>query len=250
MPLDSGVDRPVVLLVEDQGEQYELYSALLVPAGYQVVGVSDGRQAVEYAARLLPDLVVMDLGLPGIDGLQATRSLRSEARTRRIPIVVLTGFVQPAYEDLAFDAGCDAFLSKPCPAEQLLQVIERLMNGRATVLVVEDDDDVRSALGLALVEEGFRVAGARNGQEALDYLHTHGRPRLILLDLMMPVMTGWQFRDAQRSEPGLATIPVIVLSADGNVKTKAASLDVSAVLSKPIDLHVLLNAITTIESRR
>jgi CheY-like chemotaxis protein len=75
----------------------------------------------------------MDLGLPGIDGLQATRSLRREARTRHIPIVVLTGFVQPAYEDLALDAGCDALLSKPCPAEQLLQVIERLISSRATV---------------------------------------------------------------------------------------------------------------------
>src|SRR5437879_6509382 len=96
--------------------------------------------------------------------------------------------------------------------------------GGKTILVVEDDTATRDALSLILEAEGFGVMGAANGQEALDQLRGSRRPDLILLDLMMPVMDGWQFRRAQAQDPALSAIPVVVLSADGNVHQKAASL--------------------------
>ncbi len=84
---------------------------------------------------------------------------------------------------------------------------EKRASGR-TLLVVEDDADIRDALDGLLSMEGFRVTGCSNGREALDWLHASPKPDLILLDLMMPIMDGWQFRVAQKEDPELATIPV------------------------------------------
>src|SRR4051794_9814888 len=81
------------------------------------------------------------------------------------------------------------------------------------VLIVEDDEDLREMMAQMLNIEGFSTATASNGREALDYLHSTRRPNVILLDLMMPVMDGWEFRRQQQADPQIAPVPVIVLSA-------------------------------------
>jgi CheY-like chemotaxis protein len=112
-----------------------------------------------------------------------------------------------------------------------------------TILVVEDDCDVRDALIELLEYRGYLVVGAANGREALDRLRSSTRPALILLDLMMPVMDGWQFRAEQLRDPSLAPIPVVVISADGNVPQKAAAIGVASYLQKPVEADALLSAI-------
>jgi CheY-like chemotaxis protein len=112
-----------------------------------------------------------------------------------------------------------------------------------TILVVEDDTATREALVLVLSGAGFTVASAANGQEALTQLHGELRPDLILLDLMMPVIDGWQFRREQVRDPALSAIPVVVLSADGNVQQKAASLRAAGFLQKPVDPGQLMESI-------
>jgi CheY-like chemotaxis protein len=112
-----------------------------------------------------------------------------------------------------------------------------------TIMVVEDDAATRDALTLILSAEGFAVLGAANGQEALTLLRGSSRPDLILLDLMMPIMDGWQFRREQTQDPSLSAIPVVVLSADGNVRQKAASLHVADYLQKPVEMESLLEVI-------
>jgi CheY-like chemotaxis protein len=109
-----------------------------------------------------------------------------------------------------------------------------------SVLVVEDDFDVRDALTQVLEMEGFRVVGAADGNEAMERARTGPLPSVILLDLMMPVMDGWQFRTEQLRDPALAAIPVILISADGTVREKAAALSAAAFLRKPIDVEQLL----------
>jgi CheY-like chemotaxis protein len=111
------------------------------------------------------------------------------------------------------------------------------------VLIVEDDATTRDAVTLVLESEGYLVNQAANGQEALDHLREDGRPRVILLDLMMPVKDGWQFRAEQREDPALSTIPVVVCSADGSVQQKAASLGAAGFLQKPLDYDELLRAV-------
>jgi CheY-like chemotaxis protein len=111
------------------------------------------------------------------------------------------------------------------------------------VLIVEDDGAIRDALAEILQDEGYRVAGASNGAEAMAYLRHAPRPCLILLDLMMPVMDGWQFRAVQQRDPGLAPIPTVVLSADGNVAEKARAIDAADYLKKPVQLQTLLSTV-------
>ncbi|MDP9036879.1 MAG: response regulator [Myxococcota bacterium] len=117
---------------------------------------------------------------------------------------------------------------------------EKRASGR-TLLVVEDDIDIREALDGLLSLEGFRVAGCCNGREALDWLRSSPKPDLILLDLMMPIMDGWQFRVAQKDDPTLSSIPVLALSADATAK--AAAIDADAYLKKPADYETLIDTI-------
>jgi two-component system, cell cycle sensor histidine kinase and response regulator CckA len=122
--------------------------------------------------------------------------------------------------------------------------------GRERILVVEDDRSIRSALQAILEDEGYGVTTAENGRQALENLLTSVAPDLIVLDLRMPVMDGWEFRAAQKSDPVLARIPVLAVSADGSAK--AAAIDAEAYLRKPLSSDALLNAIERIlgESER
>ncbi len=110
------------------------------------------------------------------------------------------------------------------------------------VLVVDDDDAIRDSLSMLLEDEGYPVATASNGREALDYLHSGPRPCLILLDLKMPVMNGKEFRLAQQRDRLLSAIPVAVISAH---VTKQVSMEVEAdaFLPKPVDIDVLLQTV-------
>ena len=110
-----------------------------------------------------------------------------------------------------------------------------------TVFIVEDDVDTREMLGRFLELEGFNVETAENGQQALERLESGTRASVIVLDLMMPVMDGWQFRREQAQRANLAQIPVIVVSAAG--RDRISQIDADAYLSKPVDLEELLERI-------
>ena len=101
------------------------------------------------------------------------------------------------------------------------------------VLIVEDDAELRDMMAQLLTLEGFVAATVANGREALEYLRQGDRPDIILLDLMMPVMDGWEFRRKQQSDPALAAVPVVVLSALDH--RRAAEVDAVAFLKKPLD---------------
>src|SRR3954468_23043361 len=109
------------------------------------------------------------------------------------------------------------------------------------VLIVEDDEDLREMMAQLLSLEGYQTATVANGREALEYLHDAGGPQGILLDLMMPVMDGWEFRRQQQADPALAPVPVIVLSALD--QGRASSLDANAFLKKPLDFDRLLTLV-------
>jgi CheY-like chemotaxis protein len=114
------------------------------------------------------------------------------------------------------------------------------------ILIVEDDDDIREALTQILELEGYDVREATNGREALDICAKQPTPNLILLDLMMPVMDGWQFRAEQMKDPVLSKVPVVVISADASVHEKVASFGAATVLPKPISLDRLLRAVESL----
>ena len=117
------------------------------------------------------------------------------------------------------------------------------MNPSNVVLVVDDDPDILEALSEILEAEGFEIRRARNGKEALDRLEP-APPQLILLDLMMPVMDGWEFAQKMRQKPpAVSAIPIIVLSADRNVGSKAQDIGAVGHLAKPFELNDLLDMV-------
>lgn len=124
------------------------------------------------------------------------------------------------------------------------------MSDRPYVLVVEDDPDTRDAMALILELEGCEVAKAANGREALDRLRQGRRPGLIVLDLMMPVMDGWQFRREQVQDPRLASVPVLIVSAHVDPAGASAALGAAGVLQKPVDLGRLQQAVRQVWDSR
>jgi len=112
-----------------------------------------------------------------------------------------------------------------------------------SVLIVDDDVDIRETISLVLEDEGYAVASAANGEEALRYLRSHPSPSLILLDLMMPIMDGVEFRAEQQRDASLSSIPVIVITASGNARDRARSMQVEGMIQKPIALDALLETI-------
>ncbi len=114
-----------------------------------------------------------------------------------------------------------------------------------TILVVDDEARVRNALAQLLEDEGYQVAVVRNGKEAVEYLEQHTNPPcLILLDMMMPEMTGVQFRTHQQSTPALASIPVVAMSANLYLAQAAEVLGVTEYVQKPFDIPELLSIVT------
>jgi CheY-like chemotaxis protein len=121
-------ESPLVLVVEDYADTQELYREFLTFAGFRVEGAATGEEAVEKALSLLPDVILMDLSLPGMDGWEATRLIRNDPRTDKMAILALSGHSLPSFTDSARRAGCDAFLIKPCQPTELIAEIRRALD--------------------------------------------------------------------------------------------------------------------------
>ena len=121
-------EQPLVLVVEDYQDAREMYAAYLQFSGFEVAEAANGIEAIEKTHELLPDIVLMDLALPRMDGWEATKRLKSDPRTRHIPIVALTGHALAGHAEGAREAGCDAFVTKPCLPDALVTEIKRLLD--------------------------------------------------------------------------------------------------------------------------
>lgn len=126
--VDLSRHSPLVLVVDDFEDNRAMYAEYLAYSGYSVEQAADGEEALKLAQNLLPDIVVMDLSLPVMDGWEATRRLKADERTRRIPVIALTGHALASHSRGAREAGCDAFLAKPCLPEKLVEKVEELIH--------------------------------------------------------------------------------------------------------------------------
>ena len=124
-PIDE--QAPLILVVDDFADVREMYAAYLRFAGFRVDEAADGVEALAKASKLRPDLVLMDLSLPGLDGWEATRRIKADEQTRHIPVVALTGHTLAPYLQRARDAGVDGFLAKPCLPDALVAEVRRLL---------------------------------------------------------------------------------------------------------------------------
>jgi two-component system, cell cycle response regulator DivK len=129
--MTSGSERPLVLVVEDYQDAREMYAAYLSFSGYRVAEATNGVEAIEKTIELMPDIILMDLALPRMDGWEATRRLKLDERTRHIPIVALTGHALAGFAEGARQAGCDSFVTKPCLPDALVAEIQRMLEARS-----------------------------------------------------------------------------------------------------------------------
>jgi CheY-like chemotaxis protein len=119
---------PLILVVDDYQDAREMYAEYLQFSGFRVAEARNGNEAVEQAFALKPDLILMDLSLPGMDGWEATRRLKADESTRRIPIVALTGHALAGASEGAKRAGCDSFVTKPCLPDDLVVEVKRMLS--------------------------------------------------------------------------------------------------------------------------
>jgi two-component system cell cycle response regulator DivK len=119
---------PLILVVDDYQDAREMYAEYLQFSGFRVAEARNGSEAVDQAFALRPDLILMDLSLPGVDGWEATRRLKADDATRHIPIVALTGHALAGASEGAKRAGCDSFVTKPCLPDDLVVEVRRMLN--------------------------------------------------------------------------------------------------------------------------
>jgi DNA-binding response OmpR family regulator len=197
-----------ILVIDDDGAVRDLMQRFLAKEGFGVVTASGGEQGLRLAREVVPDAITLDVMMPGMDGWSVLASLKADASTADIPVVMLT-IVDD--RNLGYALGADDYLTKPIDRDRLLAAIRKFRSD-LPVLVVDDDDAQRSLMRRILEKEGYAVEEAGNGRQALATLGEL-TPGLILLDLMMPEMDGFELVEELRHREAWRAIPVMVVTA-------------------------------------
>ena len=124
----------LILVVDDVEDNRDIYAQYLAYKGFQVALASDGHEAFDKAFQLQPDLIVMDLSLPGMDGWEATRKLKRTEKTKHIPVMALTAHAHEGVAEGAREAGCDGFVTKPCAPDELAKSIMEMLRDKETAV--------------------------------------------------------------------------------------------------------------------
>jgi PAS domain S-box-containing protein len=209
----SGDAPPTVLLCDDDPDVLEVLGMLLREHGYAATAVARGRDAVDRAALDHPDVILLDLRMPGMTGWEAIGELKARPQTRDIPIVVMSALTPAADPDLA--ARTEGWLTKPVDEDRMGEVLAAALGDsriRPTALIVEDDDDLAAVLVAIFEQRGVRAVRAATQQEAVDQL-AGLRPDVLVLDLHLPDGDGYGVVDQLRRDGRLCEVPVVVYSA-------------------------------------
>ena len=232
-----------ILVVDDERDILELLRHQLEKQGYQVVATSLGSSVVPMASYEQPDLITLDVLLPDKDGFEVLRDLKNNPQTAHIPVIILS-VVQDAESGLQL--GAVDYIAKPINEERLLATVENILARKGKVLVAEDDPDTSGLLAELLISKGFETVRAFNGYETLAAAYRE-RPDLILLDLIMPGMDGYETLTRLKRDQATRDIPVIAISAhavDVEIeRQRLQTLGVKEFLSKPFSFELLLSEI-------
>jgi signal transduction histidine kinase/CheY-like chemotaxis protein len=204
--------RPVILCIDDDPGVITLYRRYLEKHGFEVVGLTDPREALETARRLRPDAITLDIMMPQKDGWTVLQELKADPQTRAIPVIICSILDERGQ---GFSLGAAEYLVKPFTEEELLEAIQRV-DGRPRplkVLVIDDSEGDRQLIRRVLENAGgYHVLEAANGPEGVA-LARRERPDLVILDLMMPEMDGFAVVEALREDPSTRSLPILVLTA-------------------------------------
>ncbi len=208
----SSVPRGSVLIVDDDPLMQELLRSYLVRLGYIAVVATNGEEGLYLARKIRPEAILLDVNMPKMDGWTMLAQIKKNSLLTDIPVIMTSIENESEVGQLL---GATDYLTKPVNRDQVLQVLRRYHIGdvsTALVMIVEDEPVTLELLATQVRNCGYRVFKAENGQVALEHL-ADKKPDLILLDLMMPVMDGFQFIQQLRSQAQWADIPVVVMTA-------------------------------------
>ena len=244
-----------ILYVEDNDDNVYMLKPRLERKGYEVLIAVDGKEGIYLANNKNPDLILMDLQLPVLDGWEATKHLKKDPNTKHIPIIALSALALEEDRSRAIDAGCDDFDSKPVDFDSLIakiqsllpeeseQVIEKkvAVEDQSKILIVDDNDDNRYTLSQYLKREGYtNLEMAENGKIALDKMKDNDYD-LVLLDLHMPDINGIEALRHIKSNDKLKHTPVVMISAADEIENVTQCIEIGAegFLPKPFNSMIL-----------
>jgi len=203
---------PTVVVIEDDRWSFDLLRVHLEMAGIRVVGARNGEEGLDTVRRLSPAGVILDILLPGIDGWEVLAQLKADLRTAPIPVIVVSMLDE---RGRGFALGATEYLVKPVGKEQLLAAVYRAaaMPGQKHTVVAIDDDPLAIELArVSLEAAGWTVLGAATGPEGLALIRER-QPSVVLLDLLMPGMDGFEVVEALRADPETRSLPVVILTS-------------------------------------
>jgi adenylate cyclase len=198
-----------VLVIDDDATVRDLMRRYLSREGFDVVTAGGGREGLEFARELHPSVITLDVFMPDLDGWSVLQAIKQDVDLRHIPVIMMTISDE---KQKGITLGASGYLTKPVDRAQLAQLLERFKTAAPRALVVEDNATDREMMRRLLVGEGWEVMVAGNGRDALNQLKSE-QPNLILLDLMMPEMDGFEFLAEFRKTAKFASTPVIVVTA-------------------------------------
>jgi len=210
VPSEQRAER--VLVVEDDAHAYDLIATALNSAGYLSVRARHGDEALRLARESRPIAVTLDLVLPGIDGWEVLKTLKSDAATRDIPVVIISRVDE---RELGVALGADDYFVKPVDRDRLLNRVRQLTTSdqsKTRLLLIDDDTSLHELLDEELTRLGYTIESAFNGETGFAAAKAN-TPDVIILDLMMPGMSGFEVAGLLKDHPSTARIPILVLTS-------------------------------------
>jgi signal transduction histidine kinase/DNA-binding response OmpR family regulator len=205
----SGTGAVDIFVIDDIEDSHETFRMMLEPAGYRVTGVTDSRQAIAAIKQCSPRLIISDVQMPHLDGWELLAQIKNDPAIAYIPVIICSVVDQGT---IGLVLGARKHIVKPIREETLLAVVRECVESTAHVLVVDDNADARQVMRGILAAIGYNLGEASNGVEAMAAIAAN-KPDLIILDLMMPEMDGFEVLRLLRGNEAYATIPVIIVSA-------------------------------------
>ncbi len=245
--METSSKNKTVLVIEDNTLNMKLVLTLLNIGGFHALEAPDAGTGIRLAREQRPDLILMDIGLPDMDGLEATRQLRDLPETKDIPIVAVSGYAMPEDIKRAFDAGCNGYITKPVETKTFVNTISEYLRVEApekparpvkrkpSVLIV-DDDPLNVNLLDTLLSDNYETVKAYDGAEAMGKI-SENSPDLILLDIMMPEIDGYEVTRRLKNNADTRRIPIILITALEGSEDKALGIEAGAdeFLNKPVN---------------
>jgi signal transduction histidine kinase/CheY-like chemotaxis protein len=200
-----------VLVIDDDPTQRDLMQRFLSSEGFCVRAAGGGEEGLRLARQLRPAAITLDVMMPDMDGWSVLTALKADVDLRDLPVIMLTMVDDP---ERGFTLGAADYATKPVDRQRLSQILKKYTcpNPPCPVLLVEDDPATRAMTRNILEKEGWKVSEAENGRVALECMERE-RPSVILLDLMMPEMDGFEFADRVRRHPEWRSVPIVVVTA-------------------------------------